>query len=333
MSEIGILTFKPRFEYKIWGGEKLKTKLNKDCDRQTGESWEISGIKGKETIVDKGIWKNKNISELISIFKEKLVGEKCFDKFGSTFPILIKFIDAKEPLSVQVHPHNEIALKRHNSFGKNEMWYIMEANDNSELILGLSNNTTKSDYVNATKHSKNFDQTLNKVKVKKQDAVYIPTGRIHAIGGDILLAEIQQTSDITYRIYDYDRIDKKTGQKRELHIEESLETINFETPKDYLTKYSKSPNTDNKLIESPYFKTIYLEITNTLEKKYTINESFRIFICVEGKGKIISNKTETIFLKKGQTILIPAMISNITLENYNSNNSPEKYFKLIEVYL
>tara|TARA_R110002111_G_scaffold163455_2_gene229639 strand:+ start:1206 stop:2177 length:972 start_codon:yes stop_codon:yes gene_type:complete len=321
--ELYPLKFNPVYSYRIWGGDKLKTVLNKDYTQDSiGESWEISDVENNETLVSEGPLKGKSLKELITEFKGELVGDNVYKTFGNDFPLLIKFIDAKTPLSIQVHPSNELAKERHNSFGKNEMWYVMEAEEDAELIIGFNQTTNKDNY---QKHLNNsaLRNILNIEKVDKGDTFYIPTGRVHAIGAGVLLAEIQQTSDITYRIYDYDRIDKTTGKKRELHTDLALNAIDFNFYEDYRSRYSKEINSENELVNSPYFKTNFLHIKGEMFRDLKQLDSFVIYICVEGILQM-SYKNQNISLKKGETILIPATIETLEL---CSNNS-----KLLEVH-
>jgi mannose-6-phosphate isomerase len=317
------LKFTPLFKYRIWGGEKLKTELNKQyTEENIGESWEISDVSGDETVVAKGTLKGKTLRDLIKEFKGDFVGQAVYEKFGVEFPLLIKFIDAKTPLSIQVHPSNEIAKKRHNSFGKNEMWYVMQADDDAELIVGFDEKIDKDKYY---KHLENNTilNVMHHEDVQKGDTFYIPTGRVHAIGSGVLLAEIQQTSNITYRIYDYDRVDEKTGDKRELHNDLAIDVIDYEVYESYKTKYEFKKNTSNKLVHSPYFRTNILDISDTVEKDYSYIDSFIIYMCVEGSAEIISNEN-TFLLNTGETILIPANNKIIVLKATNA--------KILEVY-
>lgn len=318
------LKFKPLSKYRIWGGNKLNAVLNKGFnDEIIGESWEISDVEGDETQVAEGFLSGKTLKQLSQEYKEQLLGKNVYSTFGDQFPLLIKFIDAKTPLSIQVHPSDEIAKQRHNSFGKNEMWYVMQADENSELIVGFDselNQATYQEYLDANK----VLEVMHHEKVKKGDTFYIPTGRVHAIGAGVLLAEIQQTSDITYRIYDYDRVDKQTGKKRDLHNDLALDVIDFEVQDNYKTTYSKQLNTSNKLVHSPYFTSNYLKVQGSLHKDYSSIDSFVIYICVSGFVNIVKNGT-TYNLKKGETLLIPASIKNIEL-------IAEREAEVLEVY-
>ncbi|WP_445750222.1 type I phosphomannose isomerase catalytic subunit [Polaribacter sp.] len=319
------LKFSPISKYRIWGGNKLNTLLNKGFDGEmNGESWEISDVKGDETLVSEGLFAGKSLKQLSQEFKEKLLGNKVYKAFGDEFPLLIKFIDAEKPLSIQVHPHDEIAKERHNSFGKNEMWYVMNADDNAEIIVGFKKELNKKSYLQYLENNKILE-VLNTVKTKAGDAFNIPTGRVHAIGAGVLLAEIQQTSDITYRIFDYNRVDSQTGKERELHNELALDVITFEVEDSYKTDYETIENTSNKLIHTPYFKSNVLIVTDVIYKDYSKIDSFVIYICTEGFVKVtVENKEYE--LTMGETILIPASINRLDLV-------PEKNSKLLEVYL
>ena len=318
------IQFQPLYKYRIWGGEKLKTQLNKQYDEESiGESWEISDVENDETVVLDGDLKGKTLKELIKEFKGDFVGNKVYEQFGTDFPLLIKFIDAKTPLSIQVHPSNELAKERHNSFGKNEMWFVMDSDNDAELIVGFEKEIDKEAY---QKHID--DDTILEVmhheKVKKGDTFYIPTGRIHAIGGGVLLAEIQQTSNITYRIYDYKRVDAKTGKERELHTELALDAIDFTYYKEFKTQYKKEENVSNELVYSPYFKTNFLNITKSITKDYTTLDSFVIYMCVSGGLEVVYNEKSYI-LKTGETILLPASIDAVTIQTSGA--------EVLEVYL
>ena len=220
------IKFEPILKDKIWGGEKLKTVFNKKSTRNDiGESWELSDVDGNVSIVNNGVLKGTSLKTVLNTYKANLVGENVYNKFGNNFPLLIKFIDAKEALSIQVHPNDTLAKERHNSFGKTEMWYVMQAEAEGNLIVGFNKNTSKEEYIKHLEEKKLLE-ILNQEKVQQGDVYFIPTGRIHAIGAGVLLAEIQQTSDITYRVYDWGRLDDK-GNSRELHTELALDAIDY----------------------------------------------------------------------------------------------------------
>jgi mannose-6-phosphate isomerase len=309
----------------MWGGNKLKSVLNKDYQEEhIGESWEISDVKGDESKVLNGDLKGYTLKQLIKEYKADFLGQHVLDNFGEEFPLLIKYIDAETPLSIQVHPHDDIAKERHNSFGKNEMWYIMDADESAEIIVGFNKTTDPETYSEALKNGKLLD-ILNKEKTKTGDTFYIPTGRVHAIGAGVMLAEIQQTSDITYRIYDYNRVDKSTGKKRDLHTDLALDVIDFEAHDSYKTTYNREINTSNTLVHSPYFKTDFLCIDGELERDYSNLDSFIILMCANGKAEV-SYLQQNYVLPKGSTILIPAAIKNIKIK-------ADVITEVLEIYL
>ena len=306
------LKFNPVYSYRIWGGDKLKTVLNKDySDDLIGESWEISDVEDNETMVAEGDLKGFTLRQLTEKFKGDFVGHKVYKTFGTEFPLLIKFIDAKTPLSIQVHPSNELAKARHNSFGKNEMWYIMQADEDAELIVGFNQNVEKEAYV---KHVENGTLTdiLNIENVKRGDTFYIPTGRVHAIGAGVLLAEIQQTSNITYRIYDYNRVDAKTGETRELHTDLAVDAIDYNFYDNYKTNYKAETNASIKLVHSPYFKTNIVEVHGEVNRDYASVDSFVIYMCVEGALELECEEGRYT-LNMGETILLPAITKHVKL--------------------
>lgn len=315
ISELYPLKFKPIPQYRIWGGNKLNQILPKESQIENlGEIWSLSGVYENVSIVENGDLKGRNLNEIIEIFQEKLLGKNVWKKFGNDFPLLIKFIDAAEPLSVQVHPNDEQAKRLHNSFGKSEMWYIMDAEKDAELIIGFEDGISKKDYSDHLKNE-SLEEILHKVPVANGDAAYIPAGRVHAIGKGIVLAEIQQTSDVTYRIYDYNRIDKD-GKKRELHTDLALEAIDFNPIENIKTDYSKKENEFSELINSPYFTTQVFEGNESVE--INGNDEFKIYICTEGNATFKTKNSET-ELKKYECLLMPAEISDY--EIINENNS------------
>jgi mannose-6-phosphate isomerase len=314
--------FQPILKEKIWGGTKLKTLLNKNSKSlNVGESWEISDVDGDTSIISNGELKGMSLKQLLSTFQEDLIGKKNFMVFGDKFPLLIKFIDAKEDLSIQLHPNNELAAKRHNSFGKTEMWYVMQADDEANLIVGFNQKMTPEVYL---KHLENKTLTtiLNYEHVKEGDTFFIEVGRVHAIGAGVMLAEIQQTSDITYRVYDWDRKDNQ-GKERELHNDLAIDAIDFDMVDDFKVSYSNRKNEPNKMVSCPYFTTNFIHLTKSVQKENN-QDSFIIYMCVDGEAEI---RTEDFSesLKKGETILVPAGIKHFEM---NSNNA-----KLLEVYV
>ncbi len=309
------LKFVPILKQKIWGGNKLVQKLHKNSElKNIGESWEIADVKQDTSIVSNGKLKGKTLKDLLKKYKSELVGDVNYRTFKDKFPLLIKFIDAAQDLSVQVHPNNKLAKKRHNSFGKNEMWYIMEAEKNANLVLGFSKEISPKQYKELLKE-KAITTVLNFEKIKKGDAFFIETGTVHAIGAGVVLAEIQQTSDITYRIYDWDRVDAQ-GNSRELHTNLAIDAINFSTKLDTKRKYDNQLNEINTLVTCPYFKTNFIPVKGEITLDYSKTDSFVIFMCVEGSGTIsINNNPETI--SYGETILIPATETSVLIKSSN----------------
>lgn len=320
------LKFKPIYKEKIWGGNKIKSILRKDFGNLTncGESWEISGIEGDETIVSNGFLKGNNLNELIEVYMHELVGEKVYDKFGLEFPLLIKYIDAADKLSIQVHPNDALAKERHNAYGKTEMWYIVQADENSELISGFKNTIDKDIYL---KHleNKSLKEILNIEKIKPGDVYFIPAGWVHAICEGTLLAEIQQTSDITYRIYDWDRTDDK-GKPRELHTELALDAINFEGKEEFKREFNPLVNQPMNLVECEYFTTNVLLFDQPMEKDYSETDSFVIYMCLEGKVEISSPGCEKESMVMGETILLPASLDEVKIV-------PIEKSRILEVYI
>lgn len=298
------LKFEPILKDKIWGGEKLKALFNKKSTRNDiGESWEISDVNGNVSVVANGDLKGKTLQEILSLYKGDLVGKNVFKNFGNNFPLLIKFIDAKEALSIQVHPNDDLAKVRHNSFGKTEMWYVMQAEDEGDLIVGFNKDSSKEEYVEHLE-SKQLLKILNQEKVKKGDVYFIPTGRVHAIGAGVLLAEIQQTSDITYRIYDWDRVDDE-GNSRELHIDLAIDAIDYSSQEEYTTAYKTETNKSISMIDCNYFTTNLLTVNGVVNVDNNDKDSFVIYMCVEGEVVINYNDSKQERLLKGETILIP----------------------------
>jgi mannose-6-phosphate isomerase len=317
------LKFNPILKQKIWGGNKLKTILNKNTSLEDiGESWEISGVKEDISVVANGALKGFTLKDLIEEYKDSFVGNKIFNQFGSEFPLLIKFIDAKTELSVQLHPNDELARQRHNSFGKTEMWYVMQADKGAKLNIGFKESISKEDYITHLEEGE-IVSLLNFEEVKKGDSFFINTGKVHAICAGVLLAEIQQTSDVTYRIYDWDRTDSQ-GKSRELHTALAIDAIDFEKKDDFKLNYKKSANHASEIASCQYFTTNFLPVKGNITKDYSQLDSFVIYMCVSGKAEIgLNGNKESI--EQGQSLLIPA-------ENKEVEISAEKC-ELLEVYI
>lgn len=303
------LQFEPILKERIWGGTKLKSYLNKPITSDiTGESWEISTVEGDVSVIANGDFKGKSLNDLINEFPEAVLGDKVYARFGKQFPLLFKYLDAREDLSIQLHPNDELAKKRHNSFGKTEMWYVMQADTDARLIVGFKQKSTPEEYLRHI-HDKTIVDILDTKKVKSGDVFFLETGTIHAIGAGIVIAEIQQTSDITYRIYDFDRVDAN-GNKRELHVDLSLEAINYETV-DAEKKYSKTENVSNPVVDCKYFTTNLLPLDGDITI-YKHGNSFTVYMCVDGDFQLTANG-ETFDYKKGDTVLLPASLTDFQL--------------------
>ncbi len=320
--------FRPVLKDKIWGGTKIKSVLGIDFSPlpNCGEAWVLSGVDENQTGIVNGFLAGNELNELVEVYMGDLVGDSVYERFGNEFPILVKFIDAAEWLSIQVHPDDELAAKRNIGYGKSEMWYIIDADPGAELISGFSQKVDQQSY---RKHleENSLREILNVEKVSKGDVYYIPAGRVHALGPGTFLAEIQQTSDTTYRIYDWDRVDSE-GKHRDLHIEEAMEAIDFTVQDEYKSKYTAKENGSANLVTSPYFTTNLIQLDKALAKDYSELDSFVILACVEGKITLIhSGTTEPrVDISQGEALLIPANIDRVDI-------IPLANSKLLEVYI
>ena len=308
-SKLYPLQFAPILKERIWGGTKLQTVLNKPITSKiTGESWELSTVEGDVSVVSNGNLAGKSLTEIINEFPIELLGKEVYNRFGKQFPLLFKFLDAREDLSIQVHPNDELAKKRHNSFGKTEMWYIMQADENARIIVGFKENSNAEEYVSHLEN-KTVLTLLNDVKVHSGDVFFLETGTVHAIGAGMVVAEIQQTSDITYRIYDFDRVDAQ-GNHRELHVDLALEAINYNETTAKI-EYSKNENEPNEVVNCNYFTTNFIP----LDGQVSVNkdgDSFTVYMCVEGKFEIELDE-KVYSYSKGDTVLLPASVTKYDL--------------------
>ena len=314
------LQFEPILKERIWGGEKLKTVLHKPITSNiTGESWELSTVEGDVSIVANGDSKGKLLTEIINTFPDQILGTAVHARFGKQFPLLFKYLDARENLSIQVHPNDTLAKKRHNSFGKTEMWYIMQADDDARIIVGFKEDSNASEYLENLEN-KTLLSILDDVKVQSGDVFFLETGTVHAIGAGLLVAEIQQTSDITYRLYDFDRVDPN-GNTRELHVDLALDAINYnkvETKKEY----SKNINESNGIVDCPYFTTNFIPLDGEISVSKS-GESFTVYMCIEGSFEIECNDSK-LHYRKGDTVLIPAAMKAFILNGKAS---------ILEIYI
>lgn len=321
------LKFAPILKSTLWGGDKIIP--FKRLDREmlnVGESWEVSAIEGSESIVINGEDKGLTLTEIVDKYKEKIVGKDNYTFFGGKFPVLVKFLDTRVDLSVQVHPNDEIAGKYHNSFGKNELWYIISAKKNAKVISGFSREITQEECLERVNNG-TFTEVLQAADVQAGDAFYIPAGRVHSIGAGVFMAEIQQTSDITYRIFDYNRLDSN-GKPRELHVEQAMKAINLQdVHSDFHTRYESAKNEPAEIIATPYFTTSLYDMTDNITCDYSDLDSFVIFVCVEGACRLTDNEQNEVSLVAGETVLLPATAQEVTIIPENGG------VKLLETYV
>ena len=326
MNSLYPMKFIPICKDKIWGGQKLSELLNKDFTQlpNCGETWEISGVQDEISVVANGFLKDNTIEELMEVYMGDLVGEKIYDRFGAEFPLLIKFIDANDNLSIQVHPNDELALERHDAFGKTEMWYVVQADPGAKLISGFNRIIDKEAYLDYFKKGQ-LEEILNFEEVKAGDVFFMPAGRVHAIGKGIVVAEIQQTSDVTYRIYDFNRLDDN-GNARELHVDLAVDAIDYRFENNYRTEYKEVDNIPVKVVECQYFTTNILTLSKPLERDFSRFDTFVIYMCLEGNCTI-TWEGKSLEIYKGETILVPAIIDIFELSPVHGN------VKLLEVYI
>ncbi|MDP2189508.1 MAG: mannose-6-phosphate isomerase [Sphingobacteriaceae bacterium] len=319
------LKFQPIYKEKLWGGQKIKSMLGKDFGKlpNCGESWELSGVAGDVSVVANGPLAGTDLNQLLAHAGADLMGQRVYEASPTEFPLLIKFLDANEDLSIQVHPNDEQAKAMHGCLGKTEMWYILQADADAKLIAGFNKNTSREEYQERLAN-KRLKEILNEEQVASGDVFFIPAGRVHTIGKGILLAEIQQTSDVTYRIYDFDRIDAN-GQKRALHTAQALEVIDFKKHEHYKSTYDDQVDRVNQLVSDAYFETNKITLKKPMRRDLRQLDSFVIYICIEGFGSINAGGT-SVPLQQGETVLVPACIADIQLQ-------PDAHFGVLETYV
>lgn len=309
--ELYPLVFYPILQDRIWGGKKLNTFLGKQNlpGETVGESWELSTVEGNVSLVANGKYKQTPLTEIIEKYPVEILGATVHERFGNKFPLLFKFLDAKEDLSIQVHPNDELARKRHNSFGKTEMWYVMQSDEGSRIVIGFKEKSAPQEYLEHL-NNKTLIEILNEVKVKKGDVFFLETGTIHALGAGIVVAEIQQTSDVTYRLYDWDRKDAN-GKSRELHTEQALDAINYDVA-NAERKYEKAENKSNPIVNTPFFTTNFLPINGKVSVGKD-GSSFTVYICTQGEFTVQYDGKSAAFAK-GDTVLLPAAMRDYVLK-------------------
>lgn len=326
MSGLYPLKFTPFYLEKIWGGNRIKTILGKYYGTlpNCGESWELSSVEGYVSVVSNGFLAGNTITELIEVYMGDLVGDKIYKKFGIEFPLLFKFIDTNKDLSIQVHPGDELARKRHNAYGKTEMWYVVHAEKGALINSGFNRPVTRDRYIELLEEG-NITEILHYDEVVPGDVFFIPAGRVHAIGEGVMLAEIQQTSDITYRIFDYNRKDVQ-GKLRELHTDLALDAIDFSYMEEYKTRYHVEPNVSSEIVSCEYFTTNLLEFTEKVEKDFYLLDSFIVYMNLGGRFKIEYEGGEEM-VEAGETVLIPANLESFHLIPLS------RIIKTLEVYI
>ena len=318
-------TFEPILKKIIWGGSDIcPFKGISPVQEGIGESWELSHVEGNYSVVANGELKGQSLDDLIRTYGKQLLGEHVMEQFGTTFPLLIKFIDARDNLSIQVHTDDELAKKRHNSFGKTEMWYVVKATPDAALYSGFSQQIDAEEYVKRVENNTIMD-VLQRYNVHEGDVFFLPAGRVHAIGSGCFIAEIQQTSNITYRIYDYNRKDAN-GKGRELHTELAKDAIDYTLYPDYRTHYKAHTNATVQLAACKYFTTNLIDLDTIMVRDFSQLDSFVVYICMEGRATLRDNKGNEILVHQGQTVLIPADTDVVTI-------SPVPGAKFMETYI
>lgn len=323
------IRFTPLLKERIWGGKTLLANAKQgkakkiDATQPYGESWELSAVKGDESVVANGFLKRNNIEEIIEVYMGNLIGDKIYEKYGLTFPLLIKSLDCHDVLSVQVHPDDELAAERHNSYGKTEMWYIVDAEPGAFIYIGFNRkDITREEYIAAINEGR-LPELLNKVEVKPGDTFFIPAGTIHALGKGVVVLEIQQTSDVTYRVYDWERVDDN-GNPRELHTALAVDAIDFASDKDKcIMRYEAKKNASTQMVKCDYFTTNIIELEGEAERELESIDSFVLYICAEGEADVCMGDNKE-HLEPFDLVMIPAEADSVKL----CGNA-----KLLEVYI
>jgi len=325
MQSLYPIRFRPALKETLWGGSTLSRRFGKKAKAgaRIGESWEITGMPGASSVVANGFLKGNTLEEIAEVYMDELLGESVYEKYGSEFPLLTKLIDAADRLSIQVHPDDRLAAERHHAWGKTEMWYIIDAKPGAVIYTGFRKKTTKEEYLDYLA-GKRLEELINVTAVKAGDVFFIPAGMVHAIGGGVLLAEIQQTSDVTYRIYDWDRVDA-SGRPREMHTALALDAINFNLDSNNLIRTEPEINKTVFLAESPWFHTSLIMFNRPVIKDYSLTESFVIYICT-GSMAVIEWMGHREEIREGETLLIPASAESVAI-------IPRETATLLEVYV
>ena len=319
------IRFRPVLKETMWGGNALKERFRKKAAAGAliGESWEITGMTDDSSMVANGYLKGNTLEEIAEVYMDELLGESVYDKYGTEFPLLIKIIDANDRLSIQVHPDDRLAEERHHAWGKTEMWYVIDAKPGAVIYTGFRKKITREEYLERLA-AKTLEEIINVTPVRAGDAFFIPAGMVHAIGAGVLLAEIQQTSVVTYRIYDWDRTDA-SGKPREMHTALALDAINFNLDTNNLIRKESELNRTVLLAESPYFRTGLIRFDSPIIKDYSLTDSFVIYLCTESMvvAECFGHREE---IRAGETVLIPASADNVVI-------IPQGTATLLEVFV
>lgn len=340
MTPLYPLLFADNFHAIVWGGNRLKPMKNLPADNEpVGESWEISAVEGSRSVVKNGPLKGRDLASLTEEYGALMLGEAVQEKYGNVFPLLIKFIDAAQDLSIQVHPDDDLARTRHSKFGKTEMWYIMKAEPGAKLYAGFKSPISKYEYEKRIEDG-SICEVLQAHDVQAGDVFYIPAGRVHAICGGILLAEIQQSSDVTYRIFDYNRMGLD-GKPRQLHTEWAKDALDYQVYPDYRTHYVHQINKPVPIIMSKYFVVKLLEVNRAFHRKLYKYDSFIIYMCLEGNctirirsargfgDQMPDAELQEVRLTEGNSCLIPAGVADFDVSPHNDNGIT----RLLEAYI
>lgn len=321
------LLFEPNLHSVVWGGYQLRPyKGLEPSDEPIGESWEVSAVPSSTCIISNGAHKGKDLISVINEQPEAILGKKVNEKYNGKLPLLVKFIDAKRDLSIQVHPNDEMAMREHGKMGKSEMWYVIKADEGAHLYAGFKQEITSEEYQKRVTEG-TITEVLADHQVKAGDVFYLPAGRVHAICGGIMLAEVQQSSDVTYRIFDYNR-PGMDGKPRELHTELAAQALDYHVEDNYRTEYIDNKNKATQIIDTPYFDVRVMEISKPFHRDLRKYDSFVISMCIEGDCKIKVRSTgDEIALKEGHSTLIPASIAD-----YDVIPKKEKT-KLLDAYI
>ena len=327
MIEISPLKFIPILKSVLWGGSRIAAfKGIPSEDSSIGETWEISGLEGYETNVAEGEFAGMSITNLLKRHGKSILGQRLYEKFGAKFPLLIKFIDAAQDLSIQVHPNDKIAAERHNCSGKTELWYMLESNENSIIYSGLKTPITLGEFRNHVENN-TLPEVLACFSPHRGDTFYLPAGRVHSIGAGNLLLEIQQSSDITYRVYDYNRTDLN-GKKRELHTELAIETIDYQVYDEYCQHVEPAIDQEVEINRCEYFVATLAKIVSSYRIDVAQKDSFRIVVVTKGQGELADSNGNKMQLSQGDVILIPASTQWADLSSKNDSD-----FEVVTTYV